>query len=62
MSIFSPVILNGYKFSTTMLQKKYEKKFILRTPGWDFFLTPGQTETIFFPWPKFKTTHLFEVP
>ena len=28
-----------------MLRKKYKKKFFLRSPGWDFFLTSGQTET-----------------
>ena len=37
MSIFGPVILNGYKFSTTMLQKKYEKSFFCGLSGEIFF-------------------------
>ena len=32
-----------------------KKKFFLRPPRWELFLTPGQTETNnFFPWPRLR--------
>ena len=38
-----------------MLRKKYDLFFFFGLPGEIFFfLTPGLTETIFFPWPKLR--------